>query len=595
MNALFEVVAWNSLAALSLAGVVLVASRVWKYPELLHVLWLVVLIKLVTPGLIRLAALPDVFGSTLAPSALPRGWVSPAFADPGGIPAVIEAVGPVRWAHLPIIAWVGGSMLFVLLVALQGVRFARVMRTASPAGQALRHRVSMLAQRIGVSPPRTLLLDAPVSPMVWSTLRRSTLILPSRLLHRLTAEQTDTLVTHELAHIKRRDPWIRWFELGVTAALWWNPLVWWVRRRLRQAEEQACDRRVLDMFPRAQRAYADGIVKTVEFLAGHGRTPQFATGAAGTRHIKERLIMILNPSSKRRLRHPLVPALLLAVLVLPVVPGFAERKDPATEKARAELLELQREALELEHRLQWIQAEQDALQMQLGETRSRAESVETQRKAEELARAGQHREAAELKAMQESIESERMRQRMQQAEMLDRAHQMRDSELEMREAKIAYEQALELDDRSAAEHYERALAEYKQSHTERAQAYEHAQQMYRRELGHQQRDEIAQKLDAMASEYEQLRQADRSVEARDLALKMERLQAEMIERGYDQEPDVSRRSIAGDKLRAQLEDLSEVVERTQDDAEREELQYAIELLTRKLRALEREQRQSGAR
>jgi bla regulator protein BlaR1 len=554
MSAVFEFVAWNSLVALSLAGIVLVASRVWKYPELLHVLWLVVLIKLITPGMIRLAALPDIFGSTMAPSEMPPAWASPVVADAAALPAVFETANPIRWASLPVIAWVGGSTLFVILIGLQWLRFARVMRTASPAGSTLAHRVSMLAQRIGVSPPRTLMLDAPVSPMVWSTLRRSTLILPSRLLERLTAEQTDTLLTHELAHVKRRDPWIRWIELGVTAALWWNPLVWWVRRRLRQAEEQACDRRVLDMFPRGQRAYADGIVKTVEFLAGHGRTPQFATGATGTRHIKERLTMILNPSSKRRFRHPLVPALLLALLVLPVVPGFAEREDRNAEETRAELLELQREALELERRLVLIQAEKNALEMSLGETR----------------------------------------QGMQRAEMQDREQQMRDRELEMREARSAYEQAREQGDRSVAEHYEQALAEFEQNHAQRAEAHEHARQMQRRELGNRQQNEIAQKLDAMAQKHEQLRDADRSVEAEELELEMEKLQGEMIEREYDLEREVGRRTIAGHELRIQLEEMSEVVERTEDDAEREELRRAIELLTRKLRELEHEKRRSGA-
>ena len=77
MSALFEFVAWNSLAALALALLVLVAGRVWKRPELLHVLWLVVLVKLVTPGVIRFDALPDVL--EIAPAVLaaqPEGVVA---------------------------------------------------------------------------------------------------------------------------------------------------------------------------------------------------------------------------------------------------------------------------------------------------------------------------------------------------------------------------------------------------------------------------------------------------------------------------------------------------------------------------------------
>ena len=569
MSALLESVALNSLAALALALLILVAGRVWRRPELLHVLWLVVLVKLVTPGVIRLHALPDVLGPTPALLPMPpAGALAPADLS-AAIPVALKAADPARWPAWPSAVWIAGSVLFLAFVSFQCLRFARAMRAASPAGRVLGERVANLAQRIQVAPPRTLVLDATVPPMVWGTLRQSTLVLPSQLLNRLTADETDTLLTHELAHLKRRDPWIRWVELGVTAALWWNPLVWWVRRRLRHAEEQACDRRVLELFPRAQRAYADAIVKTVEFLAGHGRAPQFATGAAGTRHIKERLTMILNPASKRRLRHPLVPAVLLALLALPIVPGFAERNDREDDQARAELLDLQREALELEQRLHRIQVEQDEIRMRLGETRVRAEAVEALRMAEKLARQGRHEEAAELEARLDQKELQRALKMAQQAEMMDREARM-----------------------GAAEHYERALAEYQASHAERSDAFQEAEQMYERALMDQRQDELARQLDAMALKHEQLQDANRDAEADELAVMMERLHAEV---DYQRQKEMARHALAGHKVRAQLAELEMTFENTEDDAERKELQRTIEVLTRKLRELEYEERQGGVR
>jgi len=592
MSALLESVALNSLAALALALLILVAGRVWHRPELLHVLWLVVLVKLVTPGVIRLHALPDVLGPTPALLPMPTAGALPLADLSAAIPVVLRAADPARWPAWSSAVWIAGSVLFLAFVSFQCLRFARAMRAASPAGRVLEERVAHLAQRIQVAPPRTWVLDATVPPMVWGTLRQSTLVLPSQLLNRLTANETDTLLTHELAHLKRRDPWIRWVELGVTAALWWNPLVWWVRRRLRHAEEQACDRRVLELFPRAQRAYADAIVKTVEFLAGHGRAPQFATGAAGTRHIKERLTMILNHASKRRLRHPLVPAILLALLALPIVPGFAERNDREDEQARAELLELQREALELEQRLHRIQIEQEEIRIRLGETRVRAEAVETHRMAERLARQGRHEEAAELETRLERMERQKARQMAQQAEMLDRERQTRDSEFEMQEARIAYERARDENDLSAVEDYERALADSKSSHAERSAAYEEAQQMYKRALMAQQQEVIAGKLEEMISEYERLRRANRDAEADRLAVMIEKLH---IESDYQRQKEGARQALAGHKVRAQLAELEMAFENTEDDAERKELQRTIEVLTRKLRALEYEERQGGVR
>ncbi len=597
MSVLLEYVAWNSLAALALALLVLAAGRVWKRPELLHVLWLVVLVKLVTPGLIRFEALPNVLEVGLPMLPMRSAVAVPPFEASAALPAILEASDPVRWTQASSAVWIGGSLLFLLLAGYQCVRFGRAMRAASPPGRALGERIAALAGRIGVAAPRTLVLEATVPPMVWGGLRQSTLVLPASLLDRLSADETDTLITHELAHIKRRDPWIRWVELAVTAVLWWNPLVWWVRRRLRQAEEQACDRRVLEMFPRAQRAYADGIIKTVEFLAGHDRTPQFATGAVGTRPIKERLTMILNPSAKSRLRRPLVPALVLALLALPIVPGFADRddrEDREADEARVELLELEREALELQERLHEVQAERNALEMQLGETRSRAAAVEARREVEELQRQGKHEEAARLESELEQMEQNSAQILVHKAEMMEREREMRRVELEMREARIAFEHARRAEDLSAAEDYERALADYKRSHADRSAALGDAERMYERARVEQRQEKIARTLDEMAREHKQLQDADRVAEADELAIRMERLHAELAERDYHREQDAARMAIAGHKVRAQLEELTMVLE-SADEADRETLEQTIEILRRKLHELERQERHSGVR
>ena len=592
MSALLEFVAWNSLAALALAILVLVAGRVWKRPELLHVLWLVVLVKLVTPGVIQINALPDVRETAPAPLAIQTTGIHPLAELPAAAPSGLEARDPVRWSEASLAVWIGGSALFLTLVGFQCMRFARAMRAASPVGREIGQRIARLAGRIGVAAPTALVIEATVSPMVWSGLCRSTLVLPSNLLDRLTADETDTLIAHELTHLKRRDPWVRWIEFAVTAALWWNPLVWWVRRRLRRAEEQACDRRVLELFPRAQRAYADGIVKTVEFLAGHGHTPEFATGAAETRHIKERLTMILNPAPKSRLRHPFVPALLLALLALPIVPGFAERDDGQDERDRVEVLELEREALELEQRLHEIQAERSEIQMRLGETRFRAEAVGVRRKVEELQRQGKHEEAARLQSTLEQMEQDSAQHRADKAEMMDREREMRSAELELHEAKIAFERARQADDLYAAEHYERALADYKRSHKDRSVAYEEAHRMYERALVEQRQEEIAKTLDEMASEHKRLQDANRNAEAGELAIGMEKLHAELVEADYR---NAARLALAGHKVRVQLNELEMVLAATAGDMDREELERSIEILTRKLRELELQERQNGVR
>jgi hypothetical protein len=274
-----------------------------------------------------------------------------------------------------------------------------------------------LARRIDVRRPRIRVVDAAVSPMVWGGLDGAMLILPMKLMRELDGTERDTLLAHELAHLKRGDCWVRWIELAVTAALWWNPLVWWVRRQLRRAEEQACDRWVLELLPRARRAYADGIVKTVEFLAGN-RTPSLATGATGMRQIQERLTMILAPSRPDRLRRPILPALIVALVALPVIPGFADPDDVLdSETANARLVELEREALDLERRLQDIHLQRAEVERRLQTERVERDALEMRRAVAELRRAGHPDVAARIEA--------------EAADMIERA--MREQEMALRD------------------------------------------------------------------------------------------------------------------------------------------------------------------
>ena len=77
--------------------------------------------------------------------------------------------------------------------------------------------------------------------MLWAIGGRPRLLVPSELWSATSLDERTSLLLHELAHLKRRDHWVRWLELIVGGLYWWHPAVWWGRRLLREAEEQCCD------------------------------------------------------------------------------------------------------------------------------------------------------------------------------------------------------------------------------------------------------------------------------------------------------------------------------------------------------------------
>ena len=289
MNAMLGIVSVNALGATVLAGIVVIATRFVKRPAVVHALWLLVLVELLSVPVLRVAVpsalVPGMWSGPFhtAQTALPPGSVTPPAPDGQVLPAVAaSSTRLIRWGAIVTATWLGGAILVLALAFHRCLRFARLLRTASPAHGSLATEAASVAARLGVSScPEVRVVRVVMSPMLWFAGRSPQLLLPKGLLHRLQTAELQALLAHELAHLRRRDHWVRWFELIVGALFWWHPVVWWARRRMRTAEEGSCDAWVVHVLSGHARAYAEGLLKTAEFIV-ESRTavPVVACGAA---------------------------------------------------------------------------------------------------------------------------------------------------------------------------------------------------------------------------------------------------------------------------------------------------------------------------
>jgi beta-lactamase regulating signal transducer with metallopeptidase domain len=233
--------------------------------------------------------------------------------------------------------WVLGSCLWLILVVVRVLRFTRRLAEARPAGPAIDERVQELSSRIGLERgPSAVLVSGRISPFVWGFGRRHRLVLPEQLWNRLEARERDALLVHELAHLKRRDHWVRLLELAATGVFWWHPALWWTRRGLHQAEEECCDLWVVRTLPGVARKYAKALVDTVDFLAeSPAKLPVGASGL-GSSHLSRRIRMILRGREQHSLsRYGALGAGALALVLLPWMPTLAQQKPeeaPAVEQ-----------------------------------------------------------------------------------------------------------------------------------------------------------------------------------------------------------------------------------------------------------------------
>jgi hypothetical protein len=109
---------------------------------------------------------------------------------------------------------------------------------------------------------------------------RPALVLPSRFTRDFDPQQQATILAHELAHVVSRDPAWQAAALVLCALLWWHPLAWWLRRRLRAANEALADEASL-VVPDGPRILAEALVLLGQRLVG--REPRFGLSLEGSR------------------------------------------------------------------------------------------------------------------------------------------------------------------------------------------------------------------------------------------------------------------------------------------------------------------------
>jgi beta-lactamase regulating signal transducer with metallopeptidase domain len=292
----------SNLLLASLLGVVAYAiQRHGRYPGLAHLLWVLVLIKAVTPTLVVLpisiglpgvsAAVETAPATTVASSAVLEGLAG------GGIAASLAA----HAGALLVSVWLIGSVVAMIVSGRRILRFERSLRHASSeAPAAVRTLAANVAFELGMrSTPGIYVSGARLSPMTWWTGGRVRVVLPTVLVTTIEPEQLRWVLAHELAHVQRRDHLVRWLEWLVSIALWWNPIVWWARRNLHLVEEDACDALVLQRVIGRPRSYAATLLDVVEIMAASGeRTPAMATGLGAVETLEARFTRIISPDRR---------------------------------------------------------------------------------------------------------------------------------------------------------------------------------------------------------------------------------------------------------------------------------------------------------
>ena len=156
-------------------------------------------------------------------------------------------------------------------------------------------------------------------------------LLPDELIDQLSDAEMQAVLSHELAHLRRRDPLTSGAVRAVRAVFWFHPLIWWMERALLTERETACDEMVLSSGARRE-DYVAGIAKVCTGLVTGGAAYAGITGANLARRIEHiRSADLPVPLSKMLRAVPVTLA--LAAVLLPMAGGLLRAQTPPPEDA----------------------------------------------------------------------------------------------------------------------------------------------------------------------------------------------------------------------------------------------------------------------
>ncbi len=179
---------------------------------------------------------------------------------------------PLYWFGIAFTLLIAIGITLRLLLFIQSYRALRILFQSSESADekwlvTLARLSSEMEVRKNLVLTHSTLIDTPST----SGVLNPWIILPTALMENKKSPQfLEQILQHELAHIKRRDPFVASMQAIISIFLFWHPAVNYVNKQIRFERELACDDWVINQVGRdgvdRVRAYANSLLNIAESL-----------------------------------------------------------------------------------------------------------------------------------------------------------------------------------------------------------------------------------------------------------------------------------------------------------------------------------------
>ncbi len=160
-------------------------------------------------------------------------------------PATASTIEPVQWQAVAMSGWVVVVLLLIGMLVQRYWFVLDLIRQSQPANEYHKQILNRCRERMGIRQEIDLRISLnTVSPSVCG-LACPTILIPVAMAGHLDEEQIESILLHELAHVKRGDLWLNLIQTLLQIGYFYHPLVWLANSVIRRIREQAVDEAVL--------------------------------------------------------------------------------------------------------------------------------------------------------------------------------------------------------------------------------------------------------------------------------------------------------------------------------------------------------------
>jgi beta-lactamase regulating signal transducer with metallopeptidase domain len=229
--------------------------------------------------------------------------------------------------------------------------------------------------------PDIVVTDKVVCPAVFGVFR-PILLMPKGYLSRLSRKDAKHMILHELAHIKRGDPFIHSLCILLQILYWFNPLLWLARRQIHHLRELCCDATVARLLKDKTTEYRETLMDVARRFLAESVEP--GLGLLGLFEDSNRLLVRLNWLEKKTWRYRkmknltvITIVILMAAFILPMAQAQVTpvEQDTANSGQMEDQEQLSQELQALEARLRQLETDKQQLQNALAQLERRHRDI----------------------------------------------------------------------------------------------------------------------------------------------------------------------------------------------------------------------------